>query len=74
MAKRFGEHRDNMHQGSTSKPVGLHFQEQGHRLEADSVMLPIIKLKSENVWIRKALERQFINDHDMIDSGLNRKL
>ena len=74
VAKRFAEHRDSMHQVSTSKPVGQHFQEPGHRGEADATMLPIIKLKSDNIWIRKAMERQFINDHDMIDSGLNKYL
>ena len=49
VAKRFAEHRDSMHQQATSKPVGQHFQEAGHRLEADDVMLPIIYLKTENV-------------------------
>ena len=73
-AKRFAEHRDSIHQEATNKPVGQHFLEAGHRLEADSVMLPIIKLKTDNVWVRKALEKKFINDHDMIDSGLNRCL
>ena len=74
VAKRFAEHRDSMHQAITSKPVGLHFQEPGHRGEADATMLPIIKSKSDNIWIRKAMERRFINDHDMIDSGLNKYL
>ena len=73
MAKRFAEHRDSMHQ-LTNKPVGQHFQEAGHRLEADAVMLPIIHLKTDSVWVRKAMERKFINEHDMIDSGLNRCL
>ena len=74
VAKRFSEHRDSMHQPATNKPVGQHYQEAGHRLEADAVMLPIIHLKTSNVWVRKAMERKFINEHDMIDSGLNRCL
>merc|ERR1712105_502384 len=74
VSKRFSEHRDSMHQPATNKPVGQNFQEADHRLEADAVMLPIIKLKTENVWVRKAMERKFINEHDMIDSGLNRCL
>ena len=74
VAKRFAEHRDSMHQQATNKPVGQHFQEAGHRLEVDAVMLPIIQLKTDNVWVRKAMERKVINDHDMIDSGLNRFL
>ena len=56
------------------KPVGQHFQEAGHRLGADAVMLPIIQPKTDNVWVRKAMERKFINKHDMIDIGLNRRL
>ena len=63
-----------MHQPATNKQVCLHFQGAGHRLEADAIMLPIMKLKSENVWVRKALEKKFINEHDMIDSGLNKCL
>ena len=74
VAKRFADNRDSMHQHATTKPVGQHYQEAGHRHEADAVMLPIIKLKTDNVWVRKALERKFINDHDMIDSGLNKYL
>ena len=74
VAKRFAEHRDSIHQETTSTPVGQHFQEAGHRQEADSIMLPIIKLKTDNVWVRKALEKKFINDHDMIDNGLNKYL
>ena len=74
VAKRFAEHRDSMHQPATNKPVGQHFQGAGHRLEADAVMLPIIHLKTGNVWVRKAMERKFINELDMIDSGLNRGL
>ena len=50
------------------------FQEAGHRHDADAVMLPIIHLKTDNVWVRKAMERELINEHDMIDSGLNRRL
>ena len=34
----------------------------------------IINLKTENVWVRKAMERKMINDHGIMDSGLNRWL
>ena len=71
VAKRFAKHRDSMHVHATNKPVGLHFQSVGHRYEEDCTMIPIIQLKSRNVWMRKAIERKFISDHDMIDSGLN---
>ena len=37
-------------------------------------MVPFINLKSENIWIIKVIERKTINDHDMIDSGLNKYL
>ena len=74
VAKRFAEHRDSMHQLGTTKPVGHHFQGGGHRAEADATMLPIIQLKTNSVWIRKAMERKFINEHDMIDNGLNKYL
>ena len=74
VAKRFSEHKGSIHQAGTSKPVGEHFQEAGHRQEADAVVTPFIKLKSDNVWVRKALERKVINDHDLIDKGLNKNL
>ena len=74
VAKRFAEHRDSMHNHDMLKPVGQHFQSAGHKQEADVVMLPIVKLKSDNIWVRKAMERKFINDHDLIDKGLNKYL
>ena len=50
--------------------VGQHFQLPGHKVE-HCTMIPIVKMKSNNVWVRKALERKFIKDHDLIDSGIN---
>ena len=55
IAKRFSEHRDSIHQENTTKPVGQHYQLPGHRLEADAVMTPIIRLKTNNIWVRKAM-------------------
>ena len=52
----------------TAKPVG---QSSGHR-ESDATILPIMKLKSDNVWVRKAIEKKFINDDDLTDMRPNK--
>ena len=57
----------------TSKPPTIQWASTIRRLVTGlkqmlAVMLPIIQLKTNNVWVTKAMERKFINEHDMIES------
>ena len=53
--------RDLLSTGTAcTRPLGQHFHEAGPRLEADAVMLSIIRLKTENVWVSKAMEGKFM--------------
>ena len=40
----------------------------------DFQFTPIEKIFSENIFVRKARERNLINKLDLIDQGLNKKL
>ena len=69
---RFVGHKNSIvqqcHEG-TSLPVGEHFQNVGHSLP-DFRFTPVEKIFS----VRKARERMWINNHDLIRSSLNKKL
>jgi hypothetical protein len=60
---RFSEHRNTVvqdcHQGTT-KPVGEHFQGQGHTV-SDMRFTPLEKIQSSNIFVRKTRERSLIN-------------
>ena len=71
---RWGEHRRSMEDPGTNKSVGKHFQGGTHRGKEDCVMIPFLKIKSTDPFVRKALEVKYINDFDLIDRGLNVKL
>ena len=60
-------------QTGTSLPVGEHFQSAGHSV-TDFIFTPVEKITSNNVFVRKARERMWINQYDMIRKGLNKKL
>ena len=74
--ERFVGHRNTIvqacHQG-TSLPVGQHFQQPGHYV-SDFVFTPVEKIYSNNIFVRKARERNLINTLDLIDHGLNKQL
>ena len=74
--ERFAQHRNTVvqfcHQG-TDKPVGKHFQGVGHTV-SDMTFTPVEKIFSNNVFVRKARERQIINNCDLIRKGMNKKL
>ena len=74
--ERFCGHRNTIvqayHQGTTI-PVGEHFQLPGHSV-SDLVFIPVEKIYSRNIFVRKARERYLINKYNLIDSGLNKKL
>ena len=60
---RFTGHRNSIVQpchAGTRLPVGEHFQSAGHSV-ADLIFSPVEKITSNNVFVRKARERMWIN-------------
>ena len=74
--ERFVGHRNTIvqacHQGS-HLPVSEHFQGPGHNI-SDFRFTPIEKIYSSNIFVRKAREKHMINQLNLIDNGLNKKL
>ena len=58
---------------NTTLPVGEHFRLPGHSV-SDMVFMPVERIFSSNVFVRKARERNLINQLDLISNGMNRKL
>ena len=74
--KRFTEHHasvTNNCQLNTVKPVGQHFRLPGHSV-SDISFVPVEKIYSNNVFVRKSREKLMINRLNLIDSGLNKCL
>ena len=74
MKERWGEHKSSMEDPDTTKPVGLHFQEKGHKGAEDCTIIPFMKVKSRDPFVRLILEKKAISEFDLIDNGLNKKL
>ena len=74
--ERFSQHRNTVvqlcHQG-TEKPVGEHFQGVAHSV-SDMTFTPVEKIFSDNIFVRKAREKQMINKFDLIRKGMNKRL
>ena len=74
--ERCSQHRNTVvqhcHQG-TDKPVGKHFQGAGHSI-SDMRFTLVEKVFSNNIFVRKACEKQLINKFDLIRKGINKKL
>ena len=74
--KRFTEHHGTVTQHchlQTKTPVGQHFRLPGHSI-SDISFIPVEKILSKNVFVRKARERHLINTLDLIDNGINLRL
>ena len=74
--ERFSKHRNTVTQlcyDNTTLPVGDHFRQPGHSV-ANMVFTSIEKIFSDNIFVRKVRERQLINNLDLINNGLNKKL
>ena len=74
--KRFTEHHATVTMNchlQTTKPVGQHFRLPGHSI-SDCAFVPVERIWSNNVFVRKTREKLMINKLDLIDNGLNRKL
>ena len=53
-----------------AKAVPRHFRETRSEKE-DLRMTPVMLIKSNNPWVRLHFEREFINQHDLIEEGIN---
>ena len=74
--KRFAEHYGTITQPchvNTTTPVGQHFRQLGHSVK-DLDFIPVERIYSSYVFVRKARERHLINRLGLIDNGLNRRL
>ena len=74
--ERFCGHRNTVTQAcheNTTIPVGEHFRGAGHSL-SDFVFTPVEKINSNNIFVRKVREKLLINQLNLIDSGLNKRL
>jgi len=72
--ERWSEHKSSIQDPNTKKPVGMHFQEKGHRGPEDCTIIPFMKIRSNDPFVRLVMEKKAISDYDLIDNGLNKKL
>ena len=71
---RWAEHKSSIEDPYTKKPVGLHFQERGHKGAEDCSIIPFMKIHSNDPHVRLILEKKAISDFGLIANGLNKKL
>ena len=55
------------------KAVPRHFEATGSGKENLRV-IPVMKVRSNNPWVRLHLERMFINKYNLVDQGINESL
>ena len=72
--ERWAEHKRSMEDPNTKKPVGMHFQEKGHKGPEDCTIVPFMKIRSKDPFVRLLMEKKAISDYGLIESGLNKKL
>jgi len=58
---------------TTQQPVPNHFRATGGERE-DLRMAPVMRVKTNNPWVRLHLERLFINKHNLVEDGINNVL
>jgi hypothetical protein len=54
-------------------PVGQHFHQPGHYV-SEFVFTQVEKIYSNNIFVKKAREKNLINTLDLIEHGLNKQL
>ena len=72
VAKRTGQHGYDI-ESQADKPVPNHFRATGGERE-DLRMAPVMRVKTNNPWVRLHLERLFINKHNLVEDGINNVL
>jgi hypothetical protein len=70
--ERLAGHRSDINNGA-QKAVAEHFRATGSRVE-DLIFIPFKRIFNPSPAVRLHFEHQFLNRHDMIDSGINRIL
>ena len=70
VAKRLGQHRRDIMNDDESKVVARHFFET-NSTEDDLEFIPVKTVHYNNMWARLEFDRQFLNEHNLIDDGLN---
>merc|ERR1719234_1559349 len=68
--RRLGQHRRSIINEDETKAVARYFMETGSTVE-DLIFVPIKIVKKQNLWARLELERRFLNQHNLVDDGLN---
>ena len=66
---RAGQHAYDI-DAEADKPVANHFRLTGGTKD-DLRVTPVIRVKSNNPWVRLHLERQFINKYNLVEDGIN---
>ena len=72
VAKRTGQHGYDI-ESEADKPVPNHFRATGGGRD-DLRMAPVMRVKTNNPWVRLHLERLFINKHNLVEDGINNVL
>ena len=67
---RFREHRNDIDNQRYKKCVPKHFVDNNSSSE-DLKFIPFLAVNSKNPYVRKFLEREFINNHNLIEEGIN---
>jgi len=73
VAKRTLQHAGDIENEKLEKSIPAHFKETGSK-KTNLVMTPVKVIRSRNPWIRLHYEREFINKHHFLESGINRML
>ena len=68
--ERFREHKRDIENKRVDKCVPKHFSAHNSGSE-DLKFLPFMAIKNKNPYVRKFLEREFINSHNLIEEGIN---
>ena len=68
--ERFREHRNDIDNKRVNKCVPKHFVDSNSNSE-NIVFTPFMAVKDKNPYVRKFLEREFINSHNLIEEGIN---
>ena len=70
VGRRLGQHRRDIINRDETKAVARHFMETGSTVD-DLVFVPIKVVRNKNMWARLEIERQFLNEYNLLDDGIN---
>ena len=73
VARRTLQHVNDIENGKVEKAVPAHFKATKSG-KNNLRMTPVMVVKSRNPWVRLHFERDFINKHHLVESGINRVL